>query len=242
MLKSSLNLAAITLMALAVFSSGCVHLPTLPTPKKTALVAEKPVYDFSYAGPSQTIMHEFKLANPSGYPTVIEAISVCCGCWIKSRFDPPETIGPGKHRNVRVVCQMPRYEGPVEKVINLITGAQKTDTLALTIKGSIVRQTQVLPEALFFGPLKKGAYVGKKVRMLQMPSKKLRIRKISANRDFYRINLTPFKERNHRGYEIFVGFSARRVETGTYNDVITIHTNDARKPKIDIPVLIQVVK
>jgi hypothetical protein len=136
---------------------------------------------------------------------------------------------------------MPPYDGPVEKVITLHTDAAGNESTELTIKGTVLRGTAIIPSSLLFGRVQKGESVEKQLRVLQLSSERLNISKFEANPALYRIEFKRFDEQNHSGYNVSVKFLGN-VPAGTHSDVITIHTNSKRKPRIDVPIVVQVIE
>ncbi|MBN1930915.1 MAG: DUF1573 domain-containing protein [Desulfobacterales bacterium] len=232
--------SAVILLAVAVIS-GCAVTPNTNKRAGPALTLDNAVYDFEYAGPTQTIEHEFRFSNTGKSAIAITGLSVCCGCEAKLTTTQQEVIPPGQSGTVLVTCTLPRYEGPFEKVITLHTGAPDTESIPLSIKGMIKKDVVVIPSSVFFDTLKKEETSQKRLRVLQMSNHRLSINKVEADPNLYAIEFTRFDNRNHRGYDVTIEFSAN-VPVGIYSDVITIYTNDKRRSKIDVPIIAQVVE
>lgn len=231
---------AILILAATVVS-GCAITPLtkkLPSPN---LAVDHSVYDFQYAGPTQTITHEFKFTNTGIDAVSIKSISVCCGCDAQTSETLNTAIIPGQQGKIMITCTLPRYEGPVEKVVTVHTNTPDGDPIALTMRGNVERDVVLVPSALSFGTLGKGQKIQKRLRVLQMSNEKLVVKKVTTSSDVYEIKTARFDDVNHRGVELTVDFTAN-VHTGTYSDVITIHTNDRRRLKIDVPIVAQVVE
>jgi hypothetical protein len=205
-----------------------------------ALVVDGALYDFEYAGPNQTIEHTFKIIHTGKAPVAISGLSVCCGCTAQLSTEREAALDPGQAAAVRVTCTMPRYEGAIEKVISLHVASPNSADIKMTLKGEIRRDVAVVPSSLSFGELKKGETTQKRLRVLQMSYERLDLQKVEVGAEYYTIDIARFDELNHKGYEVTVGFTAN-VEPGTHSDVITIVTNDGRRPKIDVPIVAHVV-
>ena len=227
------------ILLICVFNASCATISLNEKASDQPLVLETDVYDFEYAGPLQRVYHEFEFSNAGKTPVSITGISVCCGCEasLSQSFDEP--FKPGEDAKVSVVCTMPRYEGPVEKVIAIHTDLPDLESIPLTLKGLIKRDTLVVPSALLFGNLKRGQTAAKNLRVLQMSHENLSIVKIEADPNFYSVDFNRLNKPNHRGFDVAVKFSANGA-TGAFSDVITIYTNDEKRAKIDVPVLAQI--
>lgn len=228
-------------MIAAAALSGCALTSFKKQSTDQILTVDSAVYNFEFCGPAQTIQHEFKLANIGHEPISITGASVCCGCEAQSSTAMNDPIAPGQRGDVIVKCTMPRYEGSVAKLITLHTDVPGIESIPLTIKGTVKRDIVILPSSLAFGTLKKGEGAQKQLRVFQMSNQQLNINKVEANPDYYIIETSRFDELNHRGYDVTVRFLAN-VNPGTHSDVITIHTNDRRRSKIDVPIVAQVVE
>jgi hypothetical protein len=205
------------------------------------LAIDDSVYNFEFAGPSQLIAHEFTFTNTRQTAVSIADVSVCCGCQANSAELLNTPIAPGQQGAIMITCTMPRYEGPVEKEIQLRTDIESSDPIPLTIKGVVKRDIVLIPSALSFGSVTKGTIIQKRFRVLQVSSQKLEIRKVDADKDLYTVETKRFDDINHRGFEVTVAFLAN-VDTGGYSDVITLHTNDQRRPRVDVPIVAQIIE
>ncbi|WP_162458767.1 DUF1573 domain-containing protein [Desulfosarcina ovata] len=220
---------------------GCATAPFGTKTPSPAMTVGSPVYDFEYAGPTQAITHEFKFTNSGNASVSVTGVSVCCGCQAQTAGLLNTPIAPGQEDGILITCTMPRYEGPVKKVVSLHTDAEGGESIPLTIKGMIKRDLVVTPTALSFGTIKKGATVQKRLRVLELSGQQLDIPKVMADPDLYTIETERFDELNHRGVDLTVAFSAN-VALGTLTDVITLFTNNQRRSKIDVPVVARIVE
>jgi hypothetical protein len=219
---------------------GCAGISQMRSQSGPELIVDGAVYDFEYAGANQTIEHTFKISHTGKAPVALSGLSVCCGCAAQLSAENEAALEPGQTATVRVACTMPLYEGAIEKVISLHTASPNSTDIKMTLKGVIRRDVAVVPPSLFFGELKKGETAQKRFRVLQMSCEGLDLQKVEAGAEYYAIDIERFDALNHRGYEVTVGFTAN-IESGIHRDVITIVTNDKRRPKIDVPIVAQVI-
>ena len=227
------------ILLISILFWGCAATSEKHDSPSWPLVVEGNVYEFEYAGPSQTVSHEFKFANEGDAPLVLKGLSVCCGCEAAMLGGPEEPVSPGGSVTVLVSCTMPRYEGGVEKVITVDTDVPGCESVPLTMKGQVKRDIVVTPSALFFGDLKKGQASARKLRVLQMSDEELEIVKVEADPNRFKVDTVRLDEPNHKGFVVTVVFSAE-VPGGAFSDAITIHTNDRRRARIDVPIIAQI--
>ncbi len=232
-----------TLMVLfcLIYFNGCTLILPSQRTRQALLAVKEAVYDFRYAGPSQVIAHDFVVSNDGDQPVSLTGLSACCGC-NTDQVSSPVKLAPGQIYPLHLECMMPRYEGPVEKVTGLLTDKSQLAPVPLIIQGTIVREMRILPEVLSFGSLKKGATAEKEFQMLQISSAPLDITRIDAAPDLFSVNIFRFDEENHHGYAVAVRLSSKLIEPGFFIDVITVHTSDPMHPRIDVPVLAQIMK
>lgn len=228
------------IVSVSGFLFGCAGLLQMRSQSEPALVVDRAVYDFEYAGPDQTIEHTFKIIHAGNAPVALSGVSVDCGCIAKLSTEYEGSLEPGQTGTVRVTCTMPRFEGAIEKVISLHAVSPNAMEINMVMKGVVRRDVAVVPSSLSFGQLKRGETTQKRLRVFQMSDKQLNLERVEASENYYTIDVKRFDALNHRGYEVIVGFTAK-VDAGPHRDVITLFTNDKRRPKIDVPVLAQVV-
>ena len=231
--------AAVLLLA-AAFASGCAATSPIPPRADNLPDPNWNVYDFEYAWPSKPIRYSFRFANTGDAPVSVTGISVCCGCEAQAAVPKGTSVEPGGSTAILVTCTMPRYEGPVERQIVLSTDDPENPEIPLIVQGRVSRDTVVVPPSLVFDDAKKGLRSEKRLRVFQMSDQRLEISKIEADPKSYEIEIKRFEQANHRGFDIVVGFTPKGP--GALVNAITIHTNDNRKARIDVPVFANVVE
>lgn len=232
------RLAGVAMLAIFL---GCASIPQKQSASQPAFAVEEANYNFQYAGPGKTISHAFAYVNNGRAPVAITGLSVCCGCEVQKPLPITETIAPGQHGQIIIKCTLPRFDGPVEKVVTLHTDKPDASSIPLTIKGEVRRGIVLMPSALYFGTLKIGQTAQKRLRMFQVSNTRLMVARVEADPDYYAVETIRFDEPNLRGYDIVVGFSAN-VPPGIHSDLLSIHTNDLRRPVIDVPIVANVIE
>jgi hypothetical protein len=194
---------------------------------------QKRVYDFGYAGPEQKIVHTFKFTNGGPKPFEIGKVITDCGC--TAALVQENLIPPGGKGGIRVVLETPRFEGQLQKQVIVHSNFPEIPDIILTIKGIIKRDVVVVPQGINFGEIKRGDTLGKRVRLLQLSDDRLIVGRVEADKNFYRVRTSWFRGENSRGVEIDISLKPG-VPLGVLNDVITLHTNVKKRPRIDVMV------
>ncbi|MBU1053434.1 MAG: DUF1573 domain-containing protein [Proteobacteria bacterium] len=207
-----------------------VTLEKAPEPK---IVFEELEYDFGIAGPEESISHSFIFTNEGILPLTINKVSTDCGCTaavVSEKVIPSDGIG-----EIRAVFETRRYEGEQEKHITVYSNDPEAPEIELIIKGVIKRDVAVVPQGINFGDVERGKTAIGSVRLLQLSSQKLVLEKVDADKRYFEVETSPFTEDNSRGFNIHVTLKPD-VPVGRLNDVITIHTNLKKRPRIDVAV------
>lgn len=192
------------------------------------------VYDFKFAGPKQKIVHVFKLKNVGKKPIVIDEIATDCGC--TAALASEETIYSNKEGKIHVEFHTPKFEGVQEKHVLISTKPSASKEIVLTVRGTIKKGVAVFPKGFNFGKVKAGETNKKCVRLYQLSKEKLELMRVQADPPMFNVSFEPFADTNHKGFDICLELKPG-VDRGMINDVITLHTNLAAKPRIDLMVL-----
>ena len=222
---------------LILLLSSCASVKSIipaGRPSVAHAVFENPVYDFGFAGPEQEIIHTFNFTNTGSVPLLIDNVSADCGC--SASLVSEKEMPPGSKCEILVQCQTMRYEGKQEKHVIVYSNDPETPEIELTIKGIIKRYIVVTPSWISFDKVKKGETLTKRVRLLQLSKDKLVLRKVEADKNFFKVSASWFDEGNSKGFDVDVTLKPD-VPAGHLNDVITLHTNMKQRPRIDIIVL-----
>jgi len=214
--------------------SSCASLELAPgkTPAPRAKFLQ-PIYDFGFAGPEQEITHTFRFTNTGSMPLTINKVSTGCGC--TATLIPEQEILPGGQGEIRAVFETRRYEGKQEKQITVYSNDPETPEILLTLKGIVKRDVVVVPSGINFGKVDRGETAAKRIRLLQLSKNRLILEKVEGDDRYFWVKSSGFTEENSRGFEIEVILKPG-VPAGKLNQVITLHTNVKRRPRIDIPV------
>jgi len=197
------------------------------------LIFEERIYDFGVSGPGSTITHVFTFVNAGSQPVSIENVKTNCGCTaaLVSETDIPR----GGNGQIRASFETKRYEGKQETTITVLSNDPEEPEIALTIKGIIKREVAVVPQGLHFGDVKKGTSSTRAVRVLQLSGDRLVVNRVEANEDYLAVSTSRFSEENSRGVQVDITLKPD-APVGELSEIITLHTNLKRRPRIDVPV------
>jgi hypothetical protein len=191
------------------------------------------VYDFGIAGPGDRITHIFKFTNVGSEPLQITRVSTSCGC--TAALLSKKEIFPGGSGEIRATFKTKRFEGVQETTITVHSNDPDDPEIDLTIIGAIKRDVAVVPQGINFGDVQKGETVTGSVKLLQLSQNKLVLHRIEVNEKYLNATTSRFREENSRGINIDITLKSE-AQVGALNEVITLHTNLKRRPRIDVPV------
>ena len=214
-------------------SCACLKSIVKEQPAAPHMIWEERIYDFGIAGPEEEITHTFIFTNAGSLPLKIHKVTTDCGC--TAALSSEKKIPPGGFGEIRAVFETRRYEGEQEKHITVHSNDPDEPEIELTIKGTIKRDVAVLPQGINFGDVDKRKTASGRVRILQLSKKSLTLEKVEANERYFAVTTSRFREENNKGFNIDVSLT-QDVPVGRLNEVITLHTNLKRRPRIDIPI------
>ncbi len=212
---------------------------TKPVPKRSEiapkpdLVFEERVYDFGIAGPEAEITHTFKFTNVGSSPLSISNVSASCGS--AAALSSKRDIPPGGSGEILTTFETRRYEGKQETTIAVRSNDPDEPEIDLTVKGMVRRDVAVVPQGVNFGDVERGKTTADRVRLLQLSDDKLTVKRIEAKESYLTVSTSRFREENSRGINIEITLKPE-VPVGSFSEVITLHTNVKRRPRIDVPV------
>lgn len=196
------------------------------------------VYDFGVAGPKKKISHTFKFKNIGTSTLKIYKLDTSCGCL--ASLMPKQTIPPEGTGEIRIKFYTRKYEGKQEKVIDVYSNDPKRPKIKLTIKGVIKKDIAIVPSGINFGKVDHDQPVTRQIRVFELSKHPLQVKKIDYNRDIFTIRTARFNGENSKGIEILITLKPKSF-VGQLNEVITIHTNLKKRPRIDVPIWAKVI-
>ncbi len=197
------------------------------------ILFEDGVYDFGIAGPGQEVIHTFNFTNTGTAHLQINRVSTSCGC--TAALVTEKVVSPGEIGSILVTLKTKRYKGKKEETITIYSNDPNNPESVLTIRGIIKTEFAVVPQGLHFGEVKKGDTATSMVQLLQLSSNPLILDKIEANDEYLTTQTSKITEENKKGFNIDITIKPV-VPVGEFSEVITLHTNLSKKPRIDIPI------
>lgn len=116
------------------------------------------------------------------------------------------------------------------------SSARKQQELQLTIAGMVRSGIALDPQALNFGTVDTGKSPTQSIRVLLLSEQSATVKRIEANADYFDVATSRFRDGHRRGINLKVTLRPG-VPVGELRDVITLHTDLERNPRIEILVL-----
>lgn len=195
---------------------------------------EERTYDFGIAGQQEEIVHEYRFKNIGKETLVIKSVSSSCGCI--ARILSPKTIPSGESGSIKVTFETRKYRGKHTKSIFVRTNDPDEPEIELEISGVIETEVAIVPEFLYFGEVEKGKTITKEIKLIQIGKEKLRLEKVDISAKYLSTHISNFKDEHNQGFKINVSLNPDTAPVGKIAEVVTLHTNLKKHPRIDIPV------
>lgn len=113
----------------------------------------EPVFDFGSVSQGATITHDFKIQNTGNAVLRVNKIVPSCGCTAGTM--DPEKIKPGESGVIHVSFDTAGFSGNKVKTVRLYTNDPFSESVLLTLKGSIEPDTRIEPRQLLFNDVIK---------------------------------------------------------------------------------------
>lgn len=194
-------------------------------------------YDFGIAGREQKIVHKYTFRNAGRSELTIERIEVPCNC--EARVLQKKDFNAGEEGIIEVEITTGKYQGKIQREFIVISNDPDTPRVNLTMAGMIKSGVGLKPEVLYFDQVKRGETPMRSFKVIQLEKDDLAIKKIQGEEKYFTISWTPFRDENAKGFEVTVTLK-NTIPSGTLREVITIHTNVRKQPRIDVPVFVDI--
>lgn len=191
------------------------------------------VYDFGTADQEDKIVRNFKFKNAGKGLLTVKSVKSCCGC-IASLVSSKE-IPPGKAGAIEVTFETRKYMGTQVKTVYVYSNDPDEPEIELVIRGVVVPEVELVPEALNFVYVEKGESVTRTLELIQVGKKRLRLKKVEAPEEYFLTRASDFKEGARHGLKVDVVLKPG-APVGQFEEVITLHTNLRKRRRIDVPV------
>jgi len=215
---------------------GAPERTAVPLGTQPKIVFEEKVYDFGKLMGADKVEHVFKFHNEGKGDLKIDKVNTTCGC--TAALLSANVIPPGGKGDVTTTFTVGGRQGQQTRQIYVLSNDPNEPRATLTLKGFIIPPVSVEPSSVFLQP--KDTVSMSTVKISQTMEEELKLGEVTS-----RLNLvnTQVKEEapenGKKRYSVDISLKPD-IEPGRYFENITIATNCAAKPKIEIPVRITV--
>jgi len=196
------------------------------------ILFDKKTYDFGVAGQHESIIHEFGFTNVGEEVLVIEAVKTTCGC-IATVASAKEIL-PGERGVIKADFRTSKRKGKQRKTIHVHSNDPDEPQIELEITGVIKTEVALEPEFLYFGKVDKGETVTKTLKVIQVGDRELSLNRVETAEEYFTTRISGLETGRNTGHQIDVILRAD-APVGRFSDVITLHTNLRKRPRIDVP-------
>lgn len=138
----------IFLLSFCFLDTACADLGIHSTVK-----VPEPVLNFGSVAQGATITHDFKIHNTGNAVLRVNKIVPSCGCTAGTL--EPDKIKPGESGVIHVSFDTAGFSGNQVKTVRLYTNDPLSESVLLTLKGSIEPDTRIEPRQLLFNDVIK---------------------------------------------------------------------------------------
>ena len=206
----------------------------VPAGEQPKIVFEEKEHDFGKLMGVDKVDHVFKFRNEGKGELKIDKVNTSCGC--TAALLSANVVPPGGNGEIKTTFTVGGRQGQQTKQIYVVSNDPNEPRATLIIKGLIIPPVSVEPSSVSL-QLKDTPSVST-VKISQTMEEELKLGEVTA-----RLNLvtTQIKEEapenGKKRYALEISLKPD-IEPGRYFENITIATNCATKPKIEIPVRI----
>lgn len=100
---------------------------------------------------------------------------------------------------------------------------------------AIKTEVALEPDFVNFGEVERGKTFTKILKLIQIGTKDLHLKKVEAAEDYFVTRVSPNEEKGQRGFKINVVLKPD-APVGLFVETIILHTNSNKKPRIDVPI------
>lgn len=200
---------------------------------------EERVYDFGIAGQEKTIACEFRFVNVGQETLVIESVKTSCGCLailIPSKEIPVDADGV-----IKVSFETGKFKNRQTKNIYVHSNDPDEPEIELEVTGMVKTGIVLDPEFLSFGDTQKGNAITRTFKIINLGEEPLVLNRVEVAKDYFTSKFDSLRDERYMGYKVDVVLRLDAPE-GRFTEVITLHTNSHKHPRIDIPVIGNVIR
>jgi len=199
-----------------------------PSPSAPRMVLQEVVYDFGAVEQGTNVSHAFRLSNAGGLALSIDNLRSSCDC--TATVAPARVIAPGGSAAADVLFDTARASGHQSKTVSVYSNDPSQPVITLTLTGRVTAELAAEPPHLYVGHLGRGETARNGVSLSGIAG----ITAVEAAGKVIEATLISAAA-SDRGKHIQVRVR-KSAPLGRFEDTITVHTNSARQPQLNVPV------
>jgi hypothetical protein len=219
------------LMRFLILSAGlCIQAALATAETAPRIVVDEPEFHFGMQVNTQTIEHTFVVRNEGTAALNITRIRSSCGCTVGNVS--AREVEPGSSSEITASYNLRGREGSQRSVLTLETNDPDQPQTRLIMSGTAVREMEVQPGRVFFGPLLPGQTARQQVEIRGVPEQPFQLRALTVDQPAFRLVATEALAPHQYQFTIEVAASAHPAQLqGTFQ----IETSHPRLPVIRVP-------
>ena len=198
-----------------------------------AVIVEPLHVDRGEVEPDQIQKLEWTLRNDGDEELSIEALEPTCYC-VTVRADSWK-IAPGSTTKIHASIDPSDFVDKVHKGFVLQTSDTKTGQLEVDVEMVIRPGIAVVPPELDFGAVPATGSPERTVDLKAGKSRPFEVTSVEVGVPFVSVEQEPLQTDDRAGVRLHVKV-APGAPAGAFKSAVVVHTNDAAKPRIEIPV------
>ena len=193
--------------------------------------------EFGRLPEGRTVEGDIRFANTGAAAVQVQRIQASCGC-TTTKIEKMK-LEPGDTASVHFAVRTQGFRGIVRKTITVFFTDPKEKELEFVIQGTLYSDLEVTPSFIDFQGLTTDANstVTQKVTVLNQTQKPVRI---TARATSDLLSVSPATSSIAAGESLALQVTLRPSKAATQDADVWIETSSASRPKIAIPVFIQV--
>jgi hypothetical protein len=203
----------------------------LAVPK--AVVVEPAHLDIGEVEPGQPQKFDWTLRNDGDAVLSIESLEPTCYC-TTGKADS-WTIAPGTSTKVHVTVDPSDWVGDILKGVDIQTNDAQNKTVSLDVKMKVRPGIAVVPPELDFGAVTAQGSSAHTVDIKAGKERPFKVTSLAADVPYVTVEQDPLQTDDRVGVKLSVKI-APGVPAGPFATKIVVQTDDASRPRIEIPV------
>lgn len=232
----SISHAPAALLPLACAQCDAAGKDLHSTEKQPRIFCEETTFDFGSKDSSEIVDHTFVLKNTGNSDLVITAVRPACGCTAAELTQ--SAIPPGESAKLSAKLTLAGRNGEVQKPILIESNDPANPALQLVMQGTVANEFTVTPSILTIRQAASDPNATGSV-MISSNGNPFQITKAEAFPSSIRVRADPMPD--GLSYQISAVFK-KIPETDPAPCLITLQTDNPRKPTLEIPATIVLQK